>query len=484
MKIDVRPADAVIPLPEAFLERMEKMLGEEYPAFLAEYEDPAHSAFRVNPLKVAEPEQFAASLDFAMERVPWEKNAWYYDAAVSRPGKSALHEAGAYYIQEPSAAAVVPLLDPQPGERVLDLCAAPGGKSTQIAAAMQGKGLLVSNEIHPQRAKILSQNIERMGVRNAIVLNETPERLAYRLGGTFDRVLTDAPCSGEGMFRRDPEARTQWSPENVAMCADRQDRILDCAADLVKNGGLLVYSTCTFSPEEDEGSVRRFLERHPEFHLEPPKSVADGVLCTEGMLRLYPHKVRGEGHFAAALRKDGTLRSVSAQKRKKRQQRSEAAGYAGSLAEAFPELEEMIGAGVPVLFGQELYLMPEDFDLAGLTVLRPGLHLASVKKGRIEPAHALAMALTPGRDLASSIDDGQDPHGVKNAAGGIPSIELDEETALRYLRGETIDLSLAGVRGDGKPGWTLVTTRGVTAGWGKSDGRTLKNHYPKGLRLK
>ena len=268
------------------------------------------------------------------------------------------------------------------------------------------------------------------------------------------------------------------------MCADRQDRILDCAADLVKNGGLLVYSTCTFSPEEDEGSVRRFLERHPEFHLEPPESVADGILCTEGMLRLYPHKVRGEGHFAAALRKDGTLRSVSAEKRKKRQQRSEAAGYAGSLAEAFPELEEMVGAGVPVLFGQELYLMPEDFNLAGLTVLRPGLHLASVKKGRIEPAHALAMALTPGRDLASNIDDGQDPHGVKNAAGGIPSIELDEETALRYLRGETIDLSLAGVRGDGKPGWTLVTTRGVTAGWGKSDGRMLKNHYPKGLRLK
>ena len=466
-----------MPLPDAFLQRMENMLGEEYPAFLDGYQSPPFYAFRVNPLKVSDPDRFAASLPFALDRVPWEKNAWYYDGLSTRPGKSALHEAGAFYIQEPSAAAVVPLLDPRPGERVLDLCAAPGGKSTQIAAAMEGKGLLISNEIHPQRAKILSQNIERMGVRNALVLNETPERLAGRLGGSFDRVLADAPCSGEGMFRREPETRSQWSEENVAMCAERQDGILDCAADLVKNGGLLVYSTCTFSPEEDEGSVRRFLKRHPEFQAELPECAADGIVPMEGMLRLYPHRVRGEGHFAAVFRKSGTLRGTPEDKKRRKLPRSQAGNYAESLAGSFPDLEEMLCSGVPVLFGQELYLMPEEFDFDGLKVLRPGLHLASVKKGRLEPAHALAMAVCPERDLPVRESGAGDP------LRGLPCLELDEETALRYLRGETLDLSSEGISGAKTPGWTLVTTGGVTAGWGKSDGRILKNHYPKGLRL-
>ncbi len=478
MKTENRQAAGEVPLPDVFLKRMENLLGEEYPAFLDGYQLPPFSAFRVNPLKVAEPDRFAASLPFALDRVPWEKNAWYYDGCSTRPGKSALHEAGAFYIQEPSAAAVVPLLDPGPGERVLDLCAAPGGKSTQIAAAMAGKGLLVSNEIHPQRAKILSQNIERMGVRNAVVLNETPERLAGRLSGSFDRVLADAPCSGEGMFRREPETRSQWSKENVAMCAGRQDGILDCAAELVKNGGLLVYSTCTFSPEEDEGSVRRFLRRHPEFHPEMAECAADGIVSMEGMLRLYPHRVRGEGHFAAVLRKSGTLRAAAEEKKQRKLPRSQAGNCAESLAGSFPDLEEMLCSGVPVMFGQELYLMPEEFDLDGLKVLRPGLHLASAKKGRLEPAHALAMAVCPERDLPAR------GSGAAGPSRRLPCLDLDEETALRYLRGETLDLSSEGISGDRMPGWTLVTTGDISAGWGKSDGRTLKNHYPKGLRLK
>ena len=222
---------------------MKRMLGEEeYAVFEAAMERPPRQALRINTQKEG-----------------WER---FETAPV---GKSSLHEAGLYYIQEPSAMAVGALAGVQPGERVLDLCAAPGGKSTHLAAQMAGEGLLVSNEIHPARAKILSQNIERMGIRNAVVMNETPERLADVFPGFFDRVIVDAPCSGEGMFRKEEQAIPNWSPENVALCARRQDGILDCAAQMTAAGGTIVYSTCTFAPEEDEGTVVRFLVSHPEF---------------------------------------------------------------------------------------------------------------------------------------------------------------------------------------------------------------------------
>ena len=250
-------------LPEAFLNRMKVQLGTEYEAFLASLERPRAVALRFNPLKGDVP-----ALPFVQNPVPWEPQGFYYDPD-SRPGLHVFHEAGVYYLQEASAMAPVTLLDPQPGERVCDLCAAPGGKTTQIAGRMLGEGFLLCNEINPKRAKILSRNIERMGVANALVTNEHPQVLASRFPGFFDRVLIDAPCSGEGMFRKEEAAVTDWSQETVEMCARRQAEILHSGAELVRPGGRLVYSTCTFAPEEDECAVEQFLKEHPDFYPEP-----------------------------------------------------------------------------------------------------------------------------------------------------------------------------------------------------------------------
>ena len=231
-------------LPVEFLNRMEKMLGDDYRAFLESYDNEKYSSLRYNPLK-GHKEEFLKNYTFDLSPVSWEENGFYYDHE-DKPGKHPYHEAGVYYIQEPSAMAPVHFLNPMPGDVVLDLCAAPGGKSTQIGARMQGKGILVSNEIHPQRAKILSENMERMGIANGIVLNESPDRLAKSFPDFFDKILVDAPCSGEGMFRKNEDAMEEWSLENVRLCAKRQDEILDCAANMLKAGGRIVFSTCTF----------------------------------------------------------------------------------------------------------------------------------------------------------------------------------------------------------------------------------------------
>ena len=285
-------------LPELFLSRMQVQLGNEYDAYLQSLERPRAVALRLNPWKGDAP-----TLPFMRQPVPWESMGYYYDPAA-RPGLHPYHEAGVYYLQEASAMSAVALLDPQPGERICDLCAAPGGKSTQIAGRMGSKGFLLCNEWSPKRAKILSQNIERMGVANALVTNETADRLASHLPGFFDRVLIDAPCSGEGMFRKEEAAITDWSQETVEMCARRQAEILDAGALLVRPGGRLVYSTCTFAPEENEQTIEAFLQRHPEYTLEDvsaPWFTRVGV----GQFRLWPHKLLGEGHFAAVLRKAG-----------------------------------------------------------------------------------------------------------------------------------------------------------------------------------
>lgn len=262
-------------LPQVFLERMQGLLGSEYEEFLVSFDHEKYQALRLNPLKLRTESgrtddstviEEKIQQTFRLHPVPWADNGYYY-TKEDQPGKHPWHEAGLYYIQEPSAMAPVTLLSPQPGERILDLCAAPGGKSTQIASAMEGEGLLVTNEIHPARAKILSENVERMGIRNACVLNETPEHLADIFEEYFDRILVDAPCSGEGMFRKNEVACEEWSPENVQLCADRQDGILECAARMLVPGGRLVYSTCTFAPAENEGSISRFLAMHEEFEI-------------------------------------------------------------------------------------------------------------------------------------------------------------------------------------------------------------------------
>ena len=427
-------------LPELFLKRMEMQLGKEFPAFLDSLERPRAVALRLNPLKGEAPE-----LPFSTEPVPWEPNGWYYDPEA-RPGLHPWHEAGVYYLQEASAMAPVTLLDPQPGELVCDLCAAPGGKTTQIAGRMAGEGFLLCNEINPKRAKILSRNIERMGVANAMVTNEHPDTLARKYPGMFDRVLIDAPCSGEGMFRKEEAAVTDWSPETVQMCAHRQAQILDSGAALVRPGGRLVYSTCTFATEENEETVAAFLERHPEFTAEQVDApwFAKGP---DGSFRMWPHKLLGEGHFAAVLRKTG-------------EGEGEVKPAAGErLPKEWTEFARQLGITLPsgkaVLFGQSLYWAPEAMpDIRGVKVLRPGLELGEVKKGRFEPAHALALWL--------------------KTAAAVQDYPVDSSELRAYLHGETPPSTATG--------WCLVTVGGFSLGWGKGDGKILKNHYPKGLR--
>ena len=427
-------------LPEAFLQRMEAQLGSEYPAFLESLERPRAVALRFNPLKGERP-----VLPFVGAPVPWEPEGFYYDPET-RPGLHVYHEAGVYYLQEASAMAPVALLDPKPGERVCDLCAAPGGKTTQIAGRMLGQGFLVCNEINPKRAKILSRNIERMGVANALVTNEHPETLASRFPGFFDRVLVDAPCSGEGMFRKEEAAVTDWSQETVQMCARRQREILDSAARLVRPGGRLVYSTCTFAPEEDEETVAAFLEAHPEFTPEPVEAPWF-VPGENASYRMWPHKLLGEGHFAAVLRKtQGESGEVPACPGEKCPKAWES--FAKELDITLPE-------GKAVSFGQSLYWAPMELpELNRLKVLRPGLELGTERKGRFEPAHALALWL--------------------KTCAVAESFPPESPEMKAYLHGDVVP--------SGKKGWCLVQTGGYAIGWGKGDGSVLKNHYPKGLR--
>ena len=544
----------MVNLPEQFVSRMREMLGEEeLRAFLSSYERPIARGLRINPLKLPQLQTDRADAaavrkdagrsgmrkedtDTALETpaqndvltelvehyglrpVPWAAPYGFYYGEGLRPGRSPLHEAGLYYIQEPSAMAAAALSGVRPGEKVLDLCAAPGGKTTMLAAAMRGRGLLIANEIDAGRAKILSQNVERMGIPNALVVNESPEKLAERFPAFCDRVIVDAPCSGEGMFRREEQALAMWSPENVAACAARQAGILDCAAVMVKSGGTLVYSTCTFAPEEDEGSIAAFLDRHTEFSPvdvpallgedrmrewgfdtgRPQWAGAAGQCRGElaGTIRLWPHRLEGEGHYVAVLQKEGAwsaeevpqgagLRPVPSGARPGRNRpvsavpprragrgRRSGAGQSGQMPAVWESFfaEEVIadlpgrlaresGSGL-VRFGDELWLMPyrDEIPQEGLRILRAGLHCGTVKKGRFEPAHALAMALHRG-DAVRELD-----------------LDADAPEAAAFLRGESLPCDPA------LRGWTLVTIGGVCAGWGKASGGSLKNHYPRGLR--
>lgn len=473
-------------LPEKFLERMQNMLGEEYPEFLQSYDREECHTLRLNTLKTNE-KIFKQQVNFQLSPVAWNQDGFYYDKD-DRPGRHPYHDAGVYYIQEASAMAPVVYLEAQPGEKVLDLCAAPGGKTTQIGMAMKQKGILICNEIHPARAKILSENVERMGLKNAIVTNETPQKLRDAFPEYFDRILVDAPCSGEGMFRKNEEACEEWSLENVQMCADRQDEILECAARMLVPGGRMVYSTCTFAPAENEGSMQRFLKSHPEFELEEvvlfpgmefaraewaeyEKTVIQGIAgATEGVdkrgectdaydlkraIRLWPHKLRGEGHFLAVLRKNGEHTDGKKEKFQKGLSQKECKEYLEFKQENLMDFEEN---GIYIKFGDQLYLAPEHTPrLEGLKVLRPGLHLGTIKKNRFEPSHALALTLQNRQ--------------VKR----VWNVAADSQTIADYLRGQTINA-------EGEKGWYLITVDNYGIGWGKLTGNVMKNHYPKGLR--
>lgn len=435
-----------------FIENMRALLGDGLGDFLRALDLDYAAALRVNPLRSGAQ---AAACKFIAEPVPWAEHG-YYIRPDTRPGAGLAHFAGAFYIQEASAMLPAAALAVRPGEKVLDLCAAPGGKSSQIAFALGGEGLLVANEPDPKRARMLAGNLERLGVTNAIVVNEYPPRLAEKWPGFFDAILVDVPCSGEGMFRREPESRLQWNPASPSGCAKRQAGILDAAARMLRPGGRLVYSTCTYNREENEDTVAAFLERHPDFsHAE--FHLASLPESRHGMLKLYPHQARGDGQFAALMvkRVDAPCENSTSPRRaaaKKRADRS--ANPAQEAAEAFrAQFGDVIPSGAqPVLWGEYLAACPSGAPLLdGIKTVLPGLMLAKLVGRRLEPAHQLAMACAQ-----------------------LNGIELSDNDALAYVRGETVPCEASG--------YLVARWRGLPLGWGKASGGTMKNHLPKGLR--
>lgn len=498
-------------LPEKFKERMRAYLSEkEYEEFISSFDtDERYQALRINELK-SDVLSAKEMLSYLGNNVPWEKTAFYYNedpANMVTPGKHPYHEAGLYYIQEPSAMSPVCFLDPKPGDKVLDLCAAPGGKTTQIASKMKGQGILITNEINRDRARILSLNVERMGISNALVTNEDSAKLASVFEGYFDKILVDAPCSGEGMFRKNDNAADEWSMENVKTCALRQEEILDNAAKMLLPGGRLVYSTCTFAADENEESILKFLCAHPDFHvvkvdafegMDPGRAelispelratleAKDKALFEKSLeqiqysIRLWPHKLKGEGHFLCVLERDGELlkdssfvpggRNIPAKPEcikpfetfvmeslkfdKKTFELKRGNIYC--RLESGQELK-----GIIFMFGDQMYLAPGDMpSVMGLKCMRPGLHLGTLKKDRFEPSHALALFLKK-EDVNIAFDHDADSDDIK-----------------AYLNGQTIRAELSGQKG-----WALVTVSGLSIGWAKAAGGMLKNHYPKGLRI-
>lgn len=464
-------------IPALFLERMSRLLGDEYPAFAQSLNAAPKSGLRVNTLKLT-PDAFREIAPFPLgDAVPWCDSAVTMPerGTSSSPGLHPYHTAGLYYMQDPSAMSPAELLAPQPGDRVLDLAAAPGGKTTHLAALMQGRGLLVANEIKDKRVGHLAQNMERWGAGNVVITNETPERLADHFGAYFDRVLVDAPCSGEGMFRKDMGARIDWSPEMVEGCAVRQLNILRVAAKLVRPGGFLLYSTCTFAPEEDEaivnGLLRGFtdsnglgqfdvvaLPQFPGFMPGRPEWLEDATASPtlSGAARLFPHRLAGEGHFACLLqKKDGDELSRAWAPKRIRLSKEHWGLWRGFAQDVLSVdlTEERLR-----VVGERLYFVPEESpDFGRLRIIHPGVWLGTFKKDRFEPAHPLALFLKPG-EAKNTLD-----------------LPVAGRELAAYLRGESLE-------SDAK-GWTVVTVSGFGIGWGKGVQGTLKNHFPRGWMI-
>lgn len=440
-------------LPEEFLERMRNMLGAEFEEFAENFANKnAYGGIRINTLKKGAKEAVLKETG-ELFGVPWCADGFYAEKDIIS-GKHPYHIGGLVYFQEPSAMLPAEILGITPGDFVLDLCAAPGGKSTQAAAKLCGSGLLVANEIVPKRAAVLSENIQRMGIKNAIVTNESPDRLVEKYKCFFDKIIVDAPCSGEGMFKKEPQAVSEWSSEHTYSCAQRQKNILRSAFSMLRGGGCLVYSTCTFAPCENEEVAAWVLEEFPDVELVPIEAagVSDGCndwaesdFDSRGTKRIFPHRSKGEGHFAALFKKNGN----GCEEYKK--------AYKCEKETLFRQFEkEYLNTkleGTFVEFGDKLFLMPYSLDIDKIRTELPGLFLGVCKKGRFEPAHALCLAL--------------EKEDFKN------TIETDEPE--RFFHGETLP-------GNAK-GWTGVMYKGYPVGWGKGSDGVIKNHFPKYLRF-
>ncbi|MER0282045.1 methylase [Clostridioides difficile] len=430
-------------LPEEFLEDIREILQDEYDDFIKSYDEDKTTGLRINTLKIDKKKLLDLNL-FDLSQIPWAEEGFYYDDKINRPGRNPLHEAGAYYLQEPSAMSVIPKADIKEGDKVLDMCAAPGGKSTYILSKLNDTGLLVSNEINASRIKALGENLERFGVRNCIITNTDSKSLRKTFNGYFDKVVIDAPCSGQGMFRKDEVAISDWSYAKVLECQSIQKEIIRDGYKMLKKDGILIYSTCTFSREENEHVINEFISEYPYAELIE-------------MERLWPHKIKGEGHFVAKIKKlEDEECNVKELKIK-------------NLDKEIKDYREFEKKFLKVDFysnkknkfylrGENLYLLPEVYpDTKKLKVLRYGLHLGVLKKNRFEPSHALSHYL--------KVED------VKN----VENFSVQSDSILKYLKGDVVNSNES-------RGWVLVSVEGIPLGWGKESAGVIKNHYPKGLR--
>lgn len=467
-------------LPQSFLDSMKEILGEDYEAFLAGFDGQRQYGLRVNTLKM-NLEEFERIAPFHLKKVPWISNGYFYEAE-DVPAKHPFYSAGLYYLQEPSAMTPASRLKVQPGERVLDLCAAPGGKATELGAALQGEGLLVANDINTARARALLRNLELFGISNSFVTNEPPHVLAERFPEFFHKIMVDAPCSGEGMFRKNPAVVDSWQEKGPEYFSKLQREIIVQAADMLLPGGMMFYSTCTFSPLENEKTITHLLKERPDMEVIPMEDYegfAEGLTSYRGEVfdescrlcrRIWPHKMSGEGHFMALLhKKNGVQQQVQQTvsqssiwwekcKGLNKEQKAAAEDFFSHVNIAYDEKRIDVR-------GDNLYYLPAPkYDGRGLHFLRNGLFMGEFKKKRFEPSQPFALALHA-QDFDQVLD-----------------FPADDERLSRYLRGETLDVSdlIAGEKK--RKGWQLVMVAGHPLGFGKLVNNNLKNKYPAGWR--
>ena len=467
-------------LPQSFLDSLKEILGEDYEAFLAGFDGQRQYGLRVNTLKM-NLEEFERIAPFHLKKVPWISNGYFYEAEDA-PAKHPFYSAGLYYLQEPSAMTPASRLKVQPGERVLDLCAAPGGKATELGAALQGEGLLVANDINTARARALLRNLELFGISNSFVTNEPPHVLAERFPEFFHKIMVDAPCSGEGMFRKNPAVVDSWQEKGPEYFSKLQREIIVQAADMLLPGGMMFYSTCTFSPLENEKTITHLLKERPDMEVIPMEDYegfAEGLTSYRGEVfdescklcrRIWPHKMSGEGHFMALLHKKNGIQQQVQQtvsqssiwwekcKDLNKEQKAAAEDFFSHVNIAYD------GKRIDVR-GDNLYYLPAPkYDGRGLHFLRNGLFMGEFKKKRFEPSQPFALALHA-QDFDQVLD-----------------FPADDERLSRYLRGETLDVSdlIAGEKK--RKGWQLVMVAGHPLGFGKLVNNNLKNKYPAGWR--
>lgn len=444
-------------LPQAYIDKMKKLLGSDFDKYIESFNQPRLYGLRANTLKIT-PEGLVEMIDWDLDNIPWCKEGFYYDGESVRPAKHPYYAAGLYYIQEPSAMSTGAMLPVEPGDRVADLCAAPGGKSTQVAAKLKGKGVLVTNDISASRCKALLKNIEVSGVSNAIITNEDPKNLAEKFEGYFNKIIVDAPCSGEGMFRKDDSAVKSWETHKTEFCCGLQRDILKSAAKMLSNDGYIAYSTCTFAPEEDEGMIQEFLNENREFEIIEidkscgfddghPEWIENGSDELKKCGRLMPYKIKGEGHFLCLLHKKGKYTEPLVNRDNTVNDKK--------LADYYDFMKKYMNIEIKdnlVLHKDSLFCLPECLNLKGLRVMRSGLFLGNLKTKRFEPSQAFAMILKK-EDAKLTVD-----------------FSLDDENLKRYMRGESFTV-------DCEDGWALVCVNSYPLGWGKVQRGRLKNKY-------